>query len=846
MIRTLLALCASAAVCRAALPEPDTVFYGRVLHLGGGEEYVMTSGELHWSVTPSAGSTLEPYAVTALLSSMKGGEMSYQVRIPGVLATSGTLTSVLPGLVMTEAALPFRNTNVTVNGRPVRMADPAGVSFDVSSLTRGTFRRLDFIYDGALPDADGDGLPDWWEEKYGTDAHTASATADSDGDGVNNLAEYRAGTDPAGSDQQPRIAAEILVSLPVAGRAVPVLRAIDADSPPARLTYSVNEVPAGVSLALITAGSAPRAAVSFTQADVDAGRVLITHAAAEAGEFFILLTLRDETPAHAGVPVRLRLSVAADATIWEGLGLPEAARPDYLPALQDATRLAGAAKLRAPSGAAELTGAAPLFSSGDVPRLYIGSPGADTLLGSAQADLISARAADTVRAGAGADRILLAGATGTVTVTDFSTAQKDVLDLRGVLQPAAGRWLPAYVQLTGTELRVDANGDGSGYTDLTIRLTNATLPAGIADLWDMGALETGSIVPQTTLYLTTSGQPAEENLTPATFTLRRRGDAATALDVPVVWSGTAIMGRDFAMLPSLFHFPAGEKTATLTLQPLADDERETAETVQLTLGTGAWIIADGSSSAAVSIADLPSRVWLEVAERTAYKDSLSPAQILVRRSGPMGAPLAVQLTAAGRAVPALDYRRLPASVSFAVAQDTLSLDVLPLASATLTRGAEDVLVSVKSDAAYLFGISPQARVMIVDRPRTLDAWMAARSLTGDAAAFLNSDADSDGRTGLMEFAFDTNPLLPDTSRVQILRDAAGRIGLEYHRWPGVPELSYTLQQAAALTGWNEVSAAQCEETESEILTSGMERVRVFLRAAPAGRGYLRLQVHRAE
>lgn len=848
MNRTLIALCVSTAVTRAALPEPDTVFYGRVLHLGGGEEHIMTSGELRWTVTPPAGSTQDPYEVTAQLSSMKGGEMSYQVRIPGILATTGTLTGVLPGLTLSTdaAALPFRNTNVTVNGRAVRMADPAGILFDVSSLTRGTFRRLDFIYDGALPDSDGDGIPDWWEDKYSTDANAANADVDGDSDGVNNLAEYRAGTDPTGADQNPKIASEVLVSMPVAGRAVPVMRAVDADSAPGQLTYTIGQLPPQVNIALIAADRAPVAVNTFTQADVDAGRVLITHSGADPVALTIPLTLRDETPAHETAQTTLRLSISADETIWDGLGLPEAARPDYLPAMQDATRLAGAAKLRAPSGAAEITGAAPEFDSGDVARLYIGSPGADTLLGSAEDDLISARSGDTVRSGNGADRILLAGATGTVTITDFSTAQQDVIDLRGVLEPQAARWLPAYVQMSGTELRVDANGDGSGYTDLTIRLTNATLPADIADLWDSGALETGAVVPQTTLFLTTSGQAAEEHLTPATWILRRRGDAAAALDIPVTWSGTAIMGRDFSTLPGMFRFAAGARTASLTLQPLADDEREPAETVQLTLGSGTWLIADGSSSAALSIADLPSRVWLEIAERTAYKDSLSPAQILVRRSGPMAAPLTVQLTAAGRAVPALDYRRLPASVTFISAQDTLSIDVLPLASATLTRGAEDVLVSVKTDAAYLFGISPQARVMIVDSPRTVEAWMAARGLTGEAAAFLNADADRDGMSGLMEFAFDANPSLADTGRIQILRDSSGRVGLEYHRWPGAPELRYTLQQSATLSGWNDRNPADCEETESEVLTSGIERVRVFLRTPPAGHGYLRLKIHRTE
>ena len=133
---------------------------------------------------------------------------------------------------------------------------------------------------------------------------------------------------------------------------------------------------------------------------------------------------------------------------------------------------------------------------------------------------------------------------GAVTVTDFTAAQRDVLDLRGVLQPQAGRWLPAYVQMSGTELRVDANGDGSGYTDLTIRLTNATLPADIADLWDSGALETGEVAPQTTLFLTTSGQAAEENLTPAAWTLRRRGDAGLAAISLGRGAGPGALGDD--------------------------------------------------------------------------------------------------------------------------------------------------------------------------------------------------------------------------------------------------------------------------------------------------------------
>lgn len=49
-------------------------------------------------------------------------------------------------------------------------------------------------------DSDSDGLPDYWEFRYQTDATLANATTDSDGDGLNDLDEFNLGTDPTQSD----------------------------------------------------------------------------------------------------------------------------------------------------------------------------------------------------------------------------------------------------------------------------------------------------------------------------------------------------------------------------------------------------------------------------------------------------------------------------------------------------------------------------------------------------------------------------------------------------------------------------------------------------------------------
>ncbi|MDY0000881.1 MAG: phosphodiester glycosidase family protein, partial [Polyangia bacterium] len=47
-----------------------------------------------------------------------------------------------------------------------------------------------------VPDRDGDGLPDTWEEEFGTDPDSPDADADPDEDGLTNAEEYALGSDP--------------------------------------------------------------------------------------------------------------------------------------------------------------------------------------------------------------------------------------------------------------------------------------------------------------------------------------------------------------------------------------------------------------------------------------------------------------------------------------------------------------------------------------------------------------------------------------------------------------------------------------------------------------------------
>ncbi|MGA1865919.1 MAG: hypothetical protein ACMUFK_00460 [Thermoplasmatota archaeon] len=52
-------------------------------------------------------------------------------------------------------------------------------------------------------DLDGDGIPDWWEEKYQTDPEAKDAQLDPDGDGFTNLQEFQNNTNPKNGISRP-------------------------------------------------------------------------------------------------------------------------------------------------------------------------------------------------------------------------------------------------------------------------------------------------------------------------------------------------------------------------------------------------------------------------------------------------------------------------------------------------------------------------------------------------------------------------------------------------------------------------------------------------------------------
>src|SRR6266516_4845075 len=292
----------------AGIPEPETIFYGKVFNHAIGPDYVMTQGAFTWVISRPDGRQV---TLTGKLEELKDGEFSYQLRVPHQALSAGleVATNAVP-LAAQQAVC--SHLQILIEGVPARVVPPGSTLFSVGQPIRASTYRLDLEAFNTLADTDGDGIPDAWADRYNVD----DALADPDGDGWNNLREFRLGSRPDHDDRVPTLATkELLVYAD--GTTGLRLRALDSDSTAANLVYTLATPPAIGTLRLRDAvsGGSPsdRALVagdSFTQADINQGRLVFVHSGAVSASLTTSFSvgLHDEDPSHAATNATVALN----------------------------------------------------------------------------------------------------------------------------------------------------------------------------------------------------------------------------------------------------------------------------------------------------------------------------------------------------------------------------------------------------------------------------------------------------------------------------------------------------------------------------------------------------------
>ena len=175
--RALLTLCCSFFIfhsARAEISEPDNILYGTIII--GTNPITAARSDV---VVEARRSPTGPAIASYRMGTNPGLGGFYLLRVP------------------LEASAPLSNTNASLAGSMlyIVLRDASGVQGQASYSIpeRGAAQRVNFGM--AVPDSDGNGLPDDWEiAQFGGTGQNPNA--DSDGDGQSNRNEWIAGTNP--------------------------------------------------------------------------------------------------------------------------------------------------------------------------------------------------------------------------------------------------------------------------------------------------------------------------------------------------------------------------------------------------------------------------------------------------------------------------------------------------------------------------------------------------------------------------------------------------------------------------------------------------------------------------
>jgi len=270
---------------------------------------------------------------------------------------------------------------------------------------------------------------------------------------------------------------------------------------------------------------------------------------------------------------------------------------------------------------------------------------------------------------------------------------------------------------------------------------------------------------------------------------------------------------------------------------------------------GTYILSLHSSDGSVKVFDqmtvtVVAAPVVSVATTTSPAAEFGPVSgaFTFSRNGGTNVALIVFFTRAGSATSG-DYSPLPSQATIPVGAFSAAMTVNPVAD-TLVEGDETFSVTITTNASYLIGSSPNAVLMIKDRP--YDNWrfghFTSAELGNPAISGDQADPDFDRMRNLLEYALNLNPT--GSNNVSglwgTIESVAGSESfvVRHTRLKNPRDIDYFVEVSTDLATWNS-GPAFTQEIDAQDDGNGVtETVRVRILSDPnaPGQRFSRLRV----
>jgi len=210
------------------------------------------------------------------------------------------------------------------------------------------------------------------------------------------------------------------------------------------------------------------------------------------------------------------------------------------------------------------------------------------------------------------------------------------------------------------------------------------------------------------------------------FTVTRTGDTSSDLTLPLYLSGTATLGSDYTLSPTIVSnqvtIPAGTNSVTFTFNARNNSVVKGPETATLTLLDDVNYTAPGYALAPLATAaitilddDAPAKPTVTLASPTPEisDDGIDRGEFIFTRAGSLQGDLLVNYSVGGTAQTGADYAPLAGVVLIPSGQSSATVFLQPLDDHAIESN-ETVSVTVLANAAYTVGSPASASVTILD------------------------------------------------------------------------------------------------------------------------------------